>query len=195
MQLFLNYRCKCVQQLKQTPSSHCSDSSGQGKYVGSVQTIIANSFSTIVKLRSVCKAPEGPMLSSCLCHRLFYTKGSLNDNYYCSLSLSLSPSRVTISLSLALSCHLHSSYLLQSPYNPFCKSASELWLSGLKIPAPWQCSVTCPSASYLIRLSLLSWLIFPCPITFSLSYVILTWLCQNPNMTPWSPTLSQSIWL
>lgn len=128
----------------------------------------------MTKLRRVCKGPKGTMLCSCLCHWLSYTKGSLNDNL---LLLSLSFSPVTVSLSLPPP--LFSPYLLRSPYNPSCKSASELWLPGLKIPAPWQCSVTRLSASYLIHLSLLFWLIFASPISFSLSYVRLTWLCQN----------------
>lgn len=90
-------------------------------------------------------------------------------------------------LFLSLSCHclslssqpLSFPIFYSRPTILFCKSASELYLSGLKIPAPWQCSVTCLSGSYLIRLSLLFWLIFPFPIIFSLSYVILTWLCQD----------------
>lgn len=110
---------------------------------------------------------------------------------YCSDTLSCHC--LSLSLSLA-SSFLFPFPLLQSPYNPSCKSASELWLPGLKIPAPWQCSVTRLSASYLIHLSLLFWLIFASPISFSLSYVILIWLCQNLiwPMLPFSKSPHQS---
>lgn len=90
--------------------------------------------------------------------------------YYCSASRL---SHHCLSLSLSLSS------VSPSPSNPSCTSASELLMLGLKIPAPWQWSVTCLSASYLIHLSILLWLIFTSPISFSLSYVILIWLCQK----------------
>lgn len=94
--------------------------------------------SIVTELRSVWKDPRGPMWLACLCHWLSYTKGSLNDNL---LLLCLSCHWLTLCLSVASLTLLPS--LLHLPYNPSCKSASELLLAGLKIPAPWQWSVTC----------------------------------------------------
>lgn len=92
--------------------------------------------------------------------------------YYCSAS-------PVIEL-LALCCLLNSSCLsfalaLQS----FLWKCQGTVAAGSKNTRPLDNGLWRVSASYLILLSLLLWLIFASPISITLSYVMLIWLYQN----------------
>lgn len=118
----------------------------EGKYVASVWAIKQKSSSIITKLRSECWRPAGRE----------------------SLPLVILDQRFpqwqfTMPRSL---CH----YLVHLPYNPFCKSASELWLLGLKIPAPL--TMYCDASFCQLP--------DPCEPTF------LAHLHQSPFLSPWA---------
>lgn len=111
--------------------------------------------------------------------KYFRSWGAINDGLllHCFSLLSLS-------FSLSLTClllhpvSLSLTFALQS----FLWKCQWTVVVGPKNTCPLT-MVTCLSASYLIYLSLLFWLIFISPISFSLRYVILIWLCQQLYMT------------
>lgn len=87
--------------------------------------------------------------------------------YYCLDSL----------VTVFLTCFMVFLHLLQLPYSPSCKS--QRTVAGPKNTHPltmfWDTSFCQLPDTFESTF----WLIFASPISFSLSYVILTWLCQN----------------